>query len=259
MHHYAYLGTLESFIKESEIIKKKENSAIIQAIKHKKSDSVEDEKNNLSEEKEPMLSAEKLQESQSDSSADNKSLKPSLMEEIPTESSMLNNQLIIKRGVIRKMLMNGNYEDVEGYIKENFPDLWNSDRSIQLSLWALRFIEIINSGDIKKAIEYSSEYFADNNDNETIIVRDLDGYEKQMKVDELFGLLCYDKINESPLKYLLSPMQRETVSDYINNKIMSLKNLNESTGLEESLKHLVAVQNYQLEMQNSQPNFKLKI
>ena len=167
--------------------------------------------------------------------------------------------LLVERGVIREMLFEGDFAKAEAFVKENFAKLWEDDKNIKFSIWALQFIEFLKTGKTMEAVQYAREHFGDNTEDACFISRDNDGYEKAIGIEELFSLLCYENVAESPVKHLLSPVQRESVGDYINNRILSMKGKNGITALEKALKQLVVAQNYQLEKSNLGAIFKLKI
>lgn len=173
-----------------------------------------------------------------------------------SDSSM---ELLVERGIIREMMLKGDFEKAEEYLNSKFPELWEKDINIRVSIWALQFIELLKEPDQKKAIHFATEHFNETIDNGKFVSRDTEGYEKILNVDELFSLLCYEKIDEPKIKHLFSPIQREAVGDYINNKILDMKGSNEITSLEKMLKQLVLVQNSKMEKQNIQSTFKLKV
>ena len=167
-----------------------------------------------------------------------------------------NEELQVRRKEIRNMLLEGKFEQVGEYIKANFTSLWNEDKNLRNSIWALQLIEYLKEQKIKEALEYSANHFTEGG---YFVTRNIKGYEIFIEVKELLTLFCYEKIEESPLKHLLSPMQREAVGDYINSKILEMKGKDKDTILEKALKQLVAIQNYQLEKQKVSSTFKLKV
>ncbi len=168
--------------------------------------------------------------------------------------------LLVERGVVRGMLLEGDFARAEAFLKENFASLWAEDPNIKSSIWALQFIEHIRKGEVTTAVEYAKGHFGEGTEGARFVSRDPEGYERLLSIEELFSLLCYEKVEESPAKHLLSPVQRESVGDYVNRKILALKNRNGITALEKMLKQLVLTQNLQLEKSNNLGSiFKLKI
>eukprot|EP00826_Nyctotherus_ovalis_P062158 TRINITY_DN8941_c0_g2_i3.p1 TRINITY_DN8941_c0_g2~~TRINITY_DN8941_c0_g2_i3.p1 ORF type:complete len:308 (+),score=61.10 TRINITY_DN8941_c0_g2_i3:170-1093(+) len=211
--------------------------------------SAEEEKMAAVEEKEPVTPAVEAKKE-----AEGEELKEHMTE--GGSNDFTGRELLVKRGIIRKMLLNGSFEEAEEFVRENFPDLWNEDKVIRNSIRALRFIEFFREHKEKEAIEYSAKHFAGEGHFAT---RDLEGYEQILEIDQLFSLFCYENVEDSPLRHLLLPMQREAVGDYISKRILSTKNQHADTELEIVLKQLIAIQNYKLEEQKINPNFKLKV
>lgn len=210
--------------------------------------SAEEEKMVTSEEKEPaMATVEALRE------GEREELKEHMAE---GGSDFTDSELLVKRGIIRKMLLNGSFEEAEEFVRDNFPALWNEDKAVRNSIWALRFIEFFREHKEKEAIEYSAQHFSGEG---YFVTRDLEGYEQVLEIDQLFSLFCYEKVEDSPLKHLLLPMQREAVGDYINKRMLLMRNKKADTELELALKQLTAIQNYRLEQQKISPDFKLKV
>eukprot|EP01022_Parablepharisma_sp_SALTPOND_P028888 TRINITY_DN71966_c0_g1_i1.p2 TRINITY_DN71966_c0_g1~~TRINITY_DN71966_c0_g1_i1.p2 ORF type:complete len:241 (-),score=48.34 TRINITY_DN71966_c0_g1_i1:72-794(-) len=167
--------------------------------------------------------------------------------------------LLVERGIIREMLLEGDFAKAEAFIKENFSSLWEEDKNIKFSIGALQFIELLKEGKPTEAIEYARNQLNENAGEARFISRDAEGHGKALGIEDLFSLLCYERMEESPVRHLLSPIQREAVGDYINSKILTMKSKDGITALEKSLKQLVAVQNYQMEKYNLGATFNLKI
>jgi len=169
-------------------------------------------------------------------------------------------QMLVERGVIREMLLEGNFKNCEAFIKENFSKLWNENPHIRFSIWALQFIEYLKDNKSLDAVKFARDTLGSEDTKYAFFVsRDKDGYEKLLGIEDLFSLLCYENIQNSPVRHLLLPIQRESVGDYINKQILTLKGKNEITALEKSLKQLVVSQNYMLEKSHLKDTFKLKI
>eukprot|EP00826_Nyctotherus_ovalis_P011029 TRINITY_DN12878_c0_g1_i4.p1 TRINITY_DN12878_c0_g1~~TRINITY_DN12878_c0_g1_i4.p1 ORF type:complete len:210 (-),score=63.69 TRINITY_DN12878_c0_g1_i4:39-668(-) len=145
-------------------------------------------------------------------------------------------ELLVERGIIREILLAGEFEKAEEYIKGKFPSIWNEDKNVRVSIWALQFIELLRRADTKAAIDFAREHFTKETEGGHFITFDPNGYASALEIDEVFGLLCYETIEESSMKHLFLPMQREAVSDYVSNKILKMRDMKDVTSIEKILK-----------------------
>ena len=255
LKNYAYLGTLESFIHESGI-RNFERSEI--AIKKKKLEETEEEKilsiphKNSLELEDDVLKERALNAVEEMTLARSKSMNQKVF-----ALGDLNSELLIERGIIRERLVSGEFEKVEEYIKDKFPELWTNDKDIRVSIWGLQFIELLKRKDTKAAIDFAGAHF--NEEGGHFITFNAEGFEEKLQVNELFGLLCYAQIEDSNMKHLLQPIQREAVSDYIGKKILETKGMTGTTIIEKTLKQLILSQNSILQAQNLNSTFKVSI
>ncbi len=302
LDHYAYLGTLESFVQESGIGK---IEASFRGDKAAAADGLGTLKKHERQYSPPLLSSlpdedwrgaaqllltlDRETSAQNGGAAKKKKLeeedKKDAMSDVPKtqadvsmqplEGELLRSKsaaeklklfpkeapdFLLERGVVREMLLEGEFAHAELFLRENFPALWGEDPNIKFSICALQFVEFARKGEAGKAVEYAKTQFGPELEGARFVSRDPEGYERLLGVEELFSLLCYEDVEKSPVRHLLSPIQRESVGDYINRKILAIKSKNGITGLEKVLKQLVLTQNFQLEKSNNMGSiFKLKI
>jgi hypothetical protein len=255
LKNYAYLGTLESFTHESGI-RNLEKSEI--AMKRKKLEETEEEKilslphRNSLELEDDVLKERVLSVIEEMTLARSKS-----MDQEVFALGDFKAELLVERGIIREMLVSGEFEKVGEYIKGKFHDLWANDKNIRVSIWALQFIELLKKRDMKAAIDFASSRF--NEEGGHFVTFSAEGFEERLELNELFGLLCYTQIEDSNMKHLLLPIQREAVSDYIGKRILEMKGISGTTVIEKTLKQLIVSQNSILEAQNLNSIFKLSI
>jgi hypothetical protein len=169
-------------------------------------------------------------------------------------------ECLVERGAVREMLLSGDFTKAEAFLQTCFRDIWDDNPNIRLSLAALQFIERVRLNQPLDAIRFAQDrLLRDELEKGRFVSRDAGGFERLMEAEELFQLLCYQDLGSSGFQYLLSPVQREAVSDYINAKIMQ-RGDRASSALETSVQQLLLNESFRLEKANMLgPQFTLKI
>ena len=185
------------------------------------------------------------------------------MKDVGEKKTRVNHGLtesLVERGAVREMLLCGDYPKAEAFLQTCFRDIWDEDANIRLSLAALQFIERVHKGLLIDAVHFAQDRLLQDDGDARFVSRDADGYERYMEAEELFQLLCYEDIERSGVKHLLSPIQREAVADYINGKILLARSDRSASVLEISLQQLILNETFRLEKANMLgPQFALKI
>ena len=181
------------------------------------------------------------------------------------------NEYLLERGILRELLTAHYFEKLseddivkaEQYLINNFTHLWNEDKSICISIWALQFIELYKSLGNERALIFAREHFPENKDK-CIATFDPDGYIKLYTPYQIFNILFREAHKELDLRELeartlISPIQREAVSDLVNKKLLELKNIMRTTAIERILKQILLLKSNILKHHCGLPRFKLKV
>ena len=155
------------------------------------------------------------------------------------------------RGALRQIILTGDMKKAMEFITERFAELLG-DEKCMLYVHVQQFIEIIKIGDVLSALEFAREKLARFRDY-TVYYRDR--VDIGIFVWEVVGLLAYDRPMESTLAPLLNQSQVELTADLINNIIMQ-KYGNENSTLEAVLKQAIGTQYiYQENVLMTKPNY----
>mmetsp|Transcript_13930 Transcript_13930/g.26107 ORF Transcript_13930/g.26107 Transcript_13930/m.26107 type:complete len:366 (-) Transcript_13930:698-1795(-) len=122
---------------------------------------------------------------------------------------------VVRRGEVRRLLMNGEIITALEYIQRVFPQVTSS--KAMFSVYVQHFIELIRKQEISEALTYAREALAPIRNYKVLCRKEAD---IPVPISEIVGLMCYKSPTECVLSYLLSQTQRELTADVINAAIL---------------------------------------
>lgn len=212
--HYGYAGTLTAFEEVSGSQSLSKSAAITE--------------NNLKSTKRTKLSyAEKLRASTRCGQGDD------LKEQaLPMKSSLT------LRSKVRAHILGGRPEDAEALLVSDLPELFSEkNRSIgtlvRATLACRIFVKLVQEEKLAEAIKFAQERLVEFKD----ATRDFGE-----KIQDVLALLAYQRLDKSPVAYLLTPKHADSVADVINRAILYLLGEHTISELEVDLRQLLLVQ-----------------
>lgn len=157
---------------------------------------------------------------------------------------------LLERGIIKELLLAGELNQVENYIKKTFPHLWEEDHNLRSTIWGLKYIDIIKKGDQSAIEKFADEHIETRGE---FIAFDKDGDDIMIATHPITITLLNEQEDS-----LSSSMQRELLSDYISKKILTIKGKEKTTALERFLKQCVVINNHIKKNKVNKPTFEIK-
>ena len=142
-----------------------------------------------------------------------------------------------ERGYMRHLLLEGNYDQALLHLKESFPEVIEKEEVITVAIYCLQFGCLLKDGKIKECVAFVKEKL-NNKEQFTFPALDDKGEYLSVSIVDYFSLIAYDNLDEIKGSYLLKDCQREVISDYINDLIVSHLGGKEHSKLENHMKHL---------------------
>ncbi|KAJ3450298.1 glucose-induced degradation protein [Anaeramoeba flamelloides] len=132
------------------------------------------------------------------------------------------------RREIRQSINEGNIQKSVELINELDPELFDNNPNLYFHLQKQKLIELIKSGNQQIALEFAQELGQLCEGNEELL----------NELDEVMALFTFDKLDNSPLSFLVDNSQRQSVSREVNSSILSTQKQEDESKIEQILKTL---------------------